>query len=63
MDSSEEDELLMFGVMLLDDGKKKKKCKKRRFWVRQIFKEREKQGVFSNLLRELRFGDREYFFK
>ena len=45
-----------------DDGKKKKK-RKHRFWVREIYKKREEQGVFSNLLRELRLDDREYFFK
>ena len=44
------------------DGKKKKK-RKYGFWVREIYKKRKEQGVFSNLLRELRLDDREYFFK
>ena len=64
MDSSEEEELALLGFALImnDDGKKKKK-REHRFWVRDIYKKREEQGVFSNLLRELRHGDREYFFR
>ena len=43
--------------------KKKKNTKKRQFWVREIFRQREKQGVFSNFLCELKLGDRKYYFK
>ena len=54
----------MLGFALIMDGdRKKKKKRKHRFWVREIYKKREEQGVFSNLLRELRLDDREYFFK
>ena len=64
MDSSEEEELTLLGFALImnGDGKKKKK-REHRFWVSDIYKKREEQGVFSNLLCELRLGDREYFFK
>ena len=64
MDSSEEEELALLGFALImdDDGKKKKK-RKYRFWVCEIYKKREEQGVFSYLLRELQLDDREYFFK
>ena len=48
------------GFILLDD-KRKKKTKKRRFRVREIF--RERPGVFSNLHREFQLGDSEYYFK
>ena len=60
--SSEEDELALLGFFLVDE-EKRKKVRKHRFWVRQILVERDRQGVFNNLLRELQFGDREYFFK
>lgn len=65
MDSSEEEELALLGFVLImnDDEKKKKLKRKHRFWVRDIYKKRKEQGIFSNLLRELRLGDREYFFK
>ena len=62
MDSSEEEELALVGFTLImdDDGKTKKK-RKHRFWVRKIYKKREEQGVFSNVLRELRLDDRVFF--
>lgn len=60
MDSSEEEDMVMLGFILIDEEKKRKK---RRFWVREIFKQREKQGVFSNLLTELRLHDREFYFR
>lgn len=41
--------------------KNKEKTKNRQFWVREIFRWRDKQGVLSNLLRELQLG--EYYFK
>ena len=63
MDSFEKKELFILGFILLDDEKKKKNTKKRQFWVREIFRQREKQGVFSNFLCELKLGDRKYYFK
>ena len=63
MDLSEEKELFLLGIILLDDKRKKKKTKKDRFWVGGIFRQSEKQGVFSNLLRELQLGDKKYYFK
>ena len=63
MDSSEEKELFLLGFILVDDKWKKKKPKKRRFWVREIFLQRERQAVFSNLPCELQLGDREDYFK
>ena len=64
MDSSEEEELALLGLALIMDGDgKKKKKRKHRLWVREIYKKREKQGAFSNLLSELRLDDKDYFFK
>ena len=63
MDSPEEEELFLLGFILLGDKRKNEKTKKRRFWVREIFHQHERQAVFSNLFRELQLGDREYCFK
>ena len=62
MDSSEEKELFLLGFILLDD-KRKKNNQETSIWVCEIFHQRERQGVISNLLRELQLGDREYYFK
>ena len=35
----------------------------RRFWVRKIFQEREKYGLYHILTDELRLFDKEYFFR
>ena len=32
-------------------------------WVRDLFKERKTQGAYNNLVREMRLGDREFYFK
>ena len=43
--------------------KDQKDRKKRTIWVRQIYKQREKSGIFHNLVREMALGDREFYFK
>ena len=63
INSSEKEELFLLGFILLDDKRKNKKTKKSLFWVCEILHQRKRQGVFSNLLRELQLGDREYYFK
>ena len=40
-----------------------KRRKTKRFWGRDIFKERKSQGDFYNLVEELRLGDCEYYFR
>ena len=40
-----------------------KRRKTKRFWDRDIFKERKSQGDFYNLVEELRLGDYEYYFR
>ena len=37
--------------------------KKRRMWVRPIFKKRREQGEYHNLLQEMRLSDPESHFK
>ena len=60
-----DDMILMF--MLLRRRKRRlrlqKKKKKRKMWVRDIFKGREKQGVYNNLVQEMHLGDRESYFR
>ena len=61
MDSSEEEDLAMLAVILIDD-EGTKQLRRRRFWIREIFRRREIQGAYLNLLQELKIHDREYFF-
>lgn len=41
----------------------KKQKYAKRFWVRQIFLDREKKGEFQNLVRDLRLFDEAYFYR
>ena len=43
--------------------KDQKDRKKRTIWVRQIYKQREKPGIFHSLVREMALGYREFYFK
>ena len=36
---------------------------KPRFWMRRLFKEREKKGLYNILVKDLKLHDSEYFFK
>ena len=48
-------------LVMLD--KVENKHKGRRFWVRKIFQERKKYGLYHILTAELRLFDKEYFFR
>ena len=37
--------------------------KRKQFWVRDIYRRRAALGEYANLVRELRLGDREFFFQ
>ena len=39
------------------------KRRRKRFWVRDIYQRRAAQGEYANLVRELRLGDREFYFR
>ena len=43
--------------------KRFQKEKRRKYWVRPIFKKRKLFGEFHQMLNELRVTDREYFFR
>ena len=42
---------------------KKKKRRKRKIWVRELFRKREEKGAFNNLTQEMKLADRECFFR
>ena len=63
-DEHEEDCLLALAlVIILRRRRRKKNIKPRRFWIRDIFRRRKTSGEFHNLVRELRLGDRELYFR
>ena len=42
---------------------REKRAKGHRFWVREIFRQRQRFGCYHTLVQELRLGDREWHFK
>jgi hypothetical protein len=55
---------LLLLLLLYKRRKKKRLMKyKKRFWVREVFQEREDKGEFHCLVKELMLVDRELFFK
>ena len=54
------EELLI--VLALHQRRKKRRYRKK-VWVRRIFAERKEKGAYSNLVREIRLHDHDYFFK
>ena len=68
MDVITDEELLNISILVLILLKQKRKNQKkinksRRFWVREIFKKRSQHGLYNNLIQELPFADREFYFK
>ena len=63
MDSSDEEVLLESYYFLLNYHQGKIKRKRKRKWVREIFSKRIEQGVFHNLLQEMRVSDKESNFR
>ena len=68
MDELGDEDLVYLAVYILlkrsiRRKKDEKARKKRTIWVRQIYKQREKSGIFHNLVREMALGDREFYFK
>ena len=63
MDSSDEEVLLESCCFLLNYHQEQIKRKRKKTWVREIFKKRIGQGVYHNLLQEMRVSDRESRFR
>ena len=61
MDSSNEKVLLESCCFLLDYHQEQ--IKRKRIWVREIFKKRIEQGVYHNILQEMTVNDRESYFR
>ena len=57
--------MLLLLVVLLHRSRRRRRShtKPRRFCVREIFSLRQRSGEFHNLVRELRLGDRELYFR
>ena len=43
--------------------KEQKTRKRRKMWVREIYKERNESGIYHNLVLEMALGDSELYFK
>ena len=63
INSSSEKVLLESCCFLLDYHQEKIKRKRKRTWVQEIFKWIIEQGVYHNLLQEMRVNDRESHFR
>ena len=64
---NDEELLLALGYLLLKRRIRRRKQLQaknvRRMWVREIFKERERKGIFHTLVQEMALGDRESYFR
>ena len=63
MDSSDEEVLFESFCFLLNYHQDQIKRKRKRTWLQEIFKKRIEQGVYHNLLEEMRVSDRESNFR
>ena len=63
----EEELLLALGYLVLKRRIRRAKQLRakyvRKMWVKDIFKERERKGIFHTLVQEMTLGDRESYFR
>ena len=63
----DEDILFATGYLILKRwirGKKEQEVRKRKkIWVREIYKQRNESGIYHNLVLEMALGDRELYFQ
>ena len=52
--------MLLYSMILMNQNTRKK-SKGRRFWVKPLYLERKKKGVYQNLLQEMRLVERQPF--
>ena len=55
---SEEEDILFLQLAILFKMKKKEE-RKRKKWVRELFRKQEEKGAFNNLIQEMKLADRE----
>ena len=61
---AEDFELAVIAIILLRRVRKRRfKRKRRKQWVRTIFKEREVKGAYYQLINDMRLNGREFYFK
>ena len=60
MSDSEEEHMLFLQLVVLFKMKNKKE-RKRKKWVRELFRKREEKWAFNNLVQEMKLADRESF--
>ena len=63
MDSLDKEVLLESCCFLLNYQQEQSKRKRKRTWMQEIFLKRIEQGVYHNLLREMRASDGESYFR
>ena len=62
MSDSEGKDILFLQLVVLFKMKKKKR-RKRKIWVRELFRKHEEKGTFKNLIQKMKLADRESFFR
>ena len=55
--------LILTAIQHRRKREQQKNKRKHRFWIREIFKNRQNFGTFHTLVQELRLHDREFFFR
>ena len=63
MDSSDSEDELFSMFLFLKSRTRRRSLKKKREWIRSIFKKRKEQGHYHNLVQEMRLMDRECHFR
>ena len=62
MSDSEGKDILFLQLVVLSKMKKKKR-RKRKIWVRGLFRQREDKGACNNLIQKMKLADRESLFR
>ena len=62
MSDSERKDILFLQLVVLFKMKQKKR-RKRKKWVRELFRKREEKGAFNNLIQKIKLADRQSFFR